>query len=234
MNKLTLASLPEYTMTLPVSGMVIKYRPFVVKEEKVLLMALQSNNQNQINDAIRNVVSACTKGTLDTKKICTADTEYAFLQIRCKSVGEEVKPQVVCGKCEQSASYKLKLDEITITAVDKEAVNSEISLNDTTTVIMRYPSMHDLDYNLSEVEMVIEMSKKCIDSFVIGEEVVMSKDLNAKDISDFVENLLPEQFEKIMKYFKSIPELRYSFKFVCPHCSESNAIELKSVTDFFQ
>lgn len=234
MNKLTLASLPEYTMTLPVSGVIVKYRPFVVKEEKVLLMALQSNNQNQINDAIRNVVSACTKGTLDTKKICTADTEYAFLQIRCKSVGEEVKPQVVCGKCEQSASYKLKLDDITIGAVDKEAVNSEISLNDTTTVIMRFPSMHDLDYNLSEIEMVIEMSKKCIESFIIDEEAILAKDLNAKDISDFVENLLPDQFEKIMKYFKSIPELKYSFKFVCPHCSESNAIELKSVTDFFQ
>ncbi len=234
MNKLTLASLPEYTMTLPVSGVTVKYRPFVVKEEKVLLMALQSNNQNQINDAIRNVVSACTKGTLDTKKICTADTEYAFLQIRCKSVGEEVKPQVVCGKCEQSTSYKMKLDDITIGAVDKKAVNSEVSLNDTTTVIMRFPSMHDLDYNLSEVEMVIEMSKKCIESFIIGEEVILAKDLNAKDISEFVENLLPDQFEKIMKYFKSIPELKYSFKFVCPHCAESNAIELKSVTDFFQ
>lgn len=234
MNKLTVAALPEYTMTLPVSGMIVKYRPFVVKEEKVLLMALQSGNQNQINDSIRNVVSACTKGILDTKKICTADTEYAFLQIRCKSVGEEVKPQVVCGKCNQSASYKLRLDDITVSQTEKEPVPPEIALNENLTVIMRMPSMHDLDYNLSEVEMVIEMSKRCIDSFVIGEEVVQAKDLQTKEISDFVENLLPEQFEKIVQYFKTIPELRYSFKFTCPQCGESNQIELKSVTDFFQ
>jgi hypothetical protein len=84
------ASLPTYTMTLPVSGITTKYRPFVVKEEKVLLLAVQSKSINQINDAMRNVILACTSNTIDTKKICAADAEYAFLQIRCKSVGEEV------------------------------------------------------------------------------------------------------------------------------------------------
>ena len=234
MNKLNLAALPEYTMTLPVSHLTVKYRPFVVKEEKVLLIALQSSNQNQINDAIRNVVSACTKGVVDTRKLCTADTEYAFLQIRCKSVGEEVKPQVLCGKCNQSTNYKIRLDEIAVKQTDKQTTTPEIKLSDNMTVIMRYPSMHDLDYNLSEVEMEIEMTKKCIESFIVNEEVILSKDLDSKEISDFVENLLPDQFEKVVMFFKSIPELKYCFSFKCPHCGEQNKIELESVTDFFR
>ena len=96
MSKLNLisASLPTYTMTLPISGKIIKYRPFVVREEKVLLIALQSKDQKQITDSIRNVVVACTDSVLDTKNISIAESEYAFLQIRAKSIGEEVKPQL--------------------------------------------------------------------------------------------------------------------------------------------
>ena len=111
MGKLNNASLPSYTMKLPVSEITVKFRPFIVREEKLLLIALQSKNINQINDSMRDIIRACTNNIIDTQKICTADSEYAFLQIRSKSVGEEVKPQITCQLCGKQSSIKIKLDE---------------------------------------------------------------------------------------------------------------------------
>jgi len=228
------ASLPQYTMTLPVSNTICKFRPFVVKEEKVLLMALQSKDMNQINDAIRNVITACTNGSVDTRKLCSADAEYAFLQIRAKSVGEEVKPQVTCTKCQKSISIKIKLDEITVKTADKPAVDSTVKITDDLSIVLRYPSIHDIDYNKNEVEIAFELAKKCIESVILKEQVHQAKDINPKELSDFVDNLLPDQFAKMIDFIQGVPELLYSFKYTCPTCQETVKVELKSVSDFFQ
>jgi len=231
---LTNASLPQYTMTLPVSGIIAKFRPFVVKEEKILLMALQSKCINQINDAMRNIILACSNNTIDTKKICTADAEYAFLQIRSKSVGEDVKPQVTCTKCKNSVNTQIRLDEITVSQQEKKKVDPSIKISDEVTVIMKYPSIHDIDHTKTEVEIAFELAKKCIESVVIGEQVYQAKDINEEELSDFVDNMLPDQFAKIIQFIESVPELTYTFKYVCPSCKETVKVELKSVSDFFQ
>jgi len=231
---LTNAALPQYTMTLPVSGIVSKFRPFVVKEEKVLLMALQSKSVNQINDAMRNVISACTNGVMDTRKMCVADAEYAFLQIRSKSVGEEVKPQVVCPKCGKDTSIKIKLDEITIKTKEKPVADGTIVISDNLSLIMRYPSIHDINHDQNEVEIAFDLAKKCIESVVLNEQVHQTKDINPQELSTFVDNMLPDQFAKIMDYLQSSPELHYEFKYTCPHCKNPAKAELKSVSDFFQ
>lgn len=231
---LTNAALPQYTMTLPVSGIVSKFRPFVVKEEKVLLMALQSKSVNQINDAMRNVISACTNDVMDTRKMCVADAEYAFLQIRSKSVGEEVKPQVVCPKCGKDTSIKIKLDEITIKTKEKPVADGTIVISDNLSLIMRYPSIHDINHDQNEVEIAFDLAKKCIESVVLNEQVHQTKDINPQELSTFVDNMLPDQFAKIMDYLQSSPELHYEFKYTCPHCKNPAKAELKSVSDFFQ
>jgi hypothetical protein len=228
------STLPQYSMTLPVSGILTKFRPFVVKEEKILLMALQSKDMNQINDAMRNVITACTNGTLDTRRLCTADAEYAFLQIRAKSVGEEVKPQVTCTNCGKEANIKVKLDEITVKQVAKEQIDPNVKITDNLTIVLRYPSIHDIDYNKNEVEIAFELAKKCIESVILDDQVHQSKDINQTELSDFVDNLLPDQFAKIIEFIKGIPELFYSFKYNCPSCKEVVKVELKSVSDFFQ
>lgn len=228
------ASLPQYTMTLPVSNQTVKFRPFVVKEEKILLVALQSKNPNQINDAMRNVVSVCTSGVLDTRKLCAADTEYAFLQIRSKSVGEEVKPQVTCTKCQKSTNIKIKLDEITIDKKEENTDNTSIVINDTLSLIMRYPSIHDFDYNKDEVELVFELSKKCIEAVVLNDQLHQAADISPKELSDFVDNMMPDQFAKLIDFIRTSPELKYSFKYNCPSCGSEVRVELNSVSDFFQ
>jgi len=236
MTQLTLtnATLPQYSMSLPVSGITTKFRPFVVKEEKILLMGLQSKNINQINDAMRNVILACTNNTIDTRKLCAADAEYAFLQIRSKSVGEEVKPQVVCTNCAKETTIKIKLDEITIKPTGKPVVDSNIKITDDVTVVMRYPSIHDIDYSKTEVEIAFDLAKRCIESVVMNDQVYQVKDINPQELSDFVDNMLPEQFAQIMDFIQSIPELTYEFQYKCPQCSEPVKVQLKSVSDFFR
>lgn len=228
------ATLPTYTMTLPVSGITTKYRPFVVKEEKVLLMALQSKSINQINDAMRNVILACTTQYVDTKKICAADAEYAFLQIRSKSVGEEVKPQAMCPSCEKETAVKLRLDEITIKPSEKPVIDPTIKITDTLSIVMRYPSIHDIDHEKTEVEIAFDLAKKCIETVILNDQVYQSQDINPKELNDFVDNMLPETFARIMEFMQSVPELRYEFPFTCVHCGNKTKIELSSVTDFFQ
>lgn len=231
---LTTAALPQYSMTLPVSDITTKFRPFVVKEEKILLMGLQSKNINQINDAMRNVILACTNNTVDTRKLCAADAEYAFLQIRSKSVGEEVKPQVVCTNCAKETTIKIKLDEITIKPMTKPLVDSNIKMTDNLNVVMRYPSIHDIDYSKTEVEIAFDLAKRCIESVILNERVYQVKDINPQELTDFVDNMLPEQFSKIMDFVQSVPELIYEFQYPCPQCSETVKIQLKSVSDFFR
>lgn len=228
------SALPQYTMTLPISGISAKFRPFVVKEEKVLLLALQSANYNQINDAIKNVVHACTNGYLDTRKLCSADSEYAFLQIRSKSVGEEVKPNVKCSKCSTEIGVNIKLDQITPKQVPQETqANPNIKITDDVTIVLKYPSIHDVDHTKNEVEIAFELAKKCIDSVILKDQVHQSKDINPKELSDFVDNLLPDQFAQIVEFFKTIPQLYYEFKYTCPSCKENVTLRLDSISDFF-
>ena len=228
------ASLPQYTLTLPVAKTIHKFRPFVVREEKILLLAMQSKDLNQINDAMRSVIHACTNGSVDTRKICTADAEYAFLQIRAKSVGEEVKPQITCSNCKKSINAKIKLDEITIATAEKQKVDSTIPITDAISIVMRYPTLHDINYEQNEVEIAFNIAKSCIESFIVDDQVHEAKDIDPKQLSDFVDNLLPDQFAKIMEFIQGIPELRYSFKYTCPSCSSVVSVEINSVSDFFR
>ena len=236
MTRLNLVNsiLPQYSVTLPVSGIITKFRPFVVKEEKILLIALQSKNLNQINEAMRNVILACTNNQLDTRRICAADSEYAFLQIRGKSVGEEVKPQVTCTKCSKTINIKIKIDEVTVKETPKPTVDPNIKITDDVTIILRYPSIHDIDHNKDEVEIAFELAKKCVDGIIMGDQVYQHSDIDPQELSDFVDNMLPDQFAQIMEFMQSIPELYYSFKYTCPTCQETVLVELKSVSDFFQ
>lgn len=227
------ASLPQYTATLPVSKITFKFRPFVVKEEKILLMALQSRSINQINDAMRNVILACTNNAVETRKICAADAEYAFLQIRSKSVGEEVKPQVTCNNCSKETSIKMKLDQITIRPIDKPHRDANIKITDELTVVMRYPSIHDIDHTKTEVEIAFELAKRCIESVILNDQVYEAKDIKPQELSDLVDNMLPTQFADIMGFIQSVPELTYDFQYSCPNCSQPVKVELKSVSDFF-
>jgi len=236
MAKLSLKNteLPLYTMTLPVSGIVSKFRPFIVKEEKVLLIALQSKNQQQITDAMHKIVLGCTNNTVDTRKICAADAEYAFLQIRSKSIGEEAKPRVICSKCKSENNLKVRLDEFTLkTETKNENTNHIIQLYENIAVVMRYASIHDLSVDLNPVDAVFDITKKCVESMIVDEQVYTRNDIDPKELSDFIDNLTPIEFEKLTAYFETTPKLNYELQYTCPTCKEKVKVNFKNITDFF-
>lgn len=235
MSKLKLKSsnLPSYTMTLPVSGIAAKFRPFVVREEKVLLVAMQSKSQEQISDAINNIVSACTNGTVNTHKICSADAEYAFLQIRSKSIGEEAKPHVVCSKCKTETSLKIKLDQITLKA-EKPKIDPTIKINDDVSFVMRYATIHDINTEKSPVDAAFDLVKQCVESVIVGDEVVPASDFEKQELSDYIDNMTPKEFEKIMDFFETTPKLNYGLNYDCPNCKQKVYVQFDSIADFFQ
>jgi hypothetical protein len=235
MNKLKLpvAQVPYYTATLPVSGITTKYRPFVVKEEKILLVALQSQDSQQISDAMSSIISLCTNGNIDTYKICSADAEYIFLQIRAKSIGEEAKPQVMCGKCQTQTSLKVRLDEVALKTSTPKS-DTTIKLDDDVSLIMRYANIHDLDTNKSPVEAAFDLAKQCVEAVIIGEDVVTRTEIDDADLGNFIDNLTPKGFEQIMDFFETTPKLNYGIEYTCPKCREKVKVEFKSITDFFR
>ena len=234
MEKLKLApsTVPYYTMTLPVSKTVVKYRPFLVKEEKVLLIALQSGNPNQVIEAVRNMILSCTDGKLDTKKISASDANYAMLQIRAKSVGEEIKPTVKCSSCEGKTPVRISIDKIQ-TQVIKEEKNPNIKINDDVTLVMRYPTIHDLDVSKDETTMIFQMAYSCIDKVIHKEEIYDRGSVTEDDINLFVENLLPDQFKQITDFLDTAPSVKYEFGFTCPNCKNKMNVVMENLTDFF-
>lgn len=234
MEKLRLApsTVPYYSMKLPVSGTTVKFRPFLVKEEKVLLVALQSGNPNQVIEAVRNMILACTDNQLDTKKLAAADANHAMLQIRAKSVGEELKPVIKCSSCETKTPVKVNIDRIQSTVI-KEEKNPNIKINDNITLIMRYPSIHDLDVTKDEATMLFEMAYSCIDKVMYKDEVYDRGSVNEDDIDLFVESLLPEQFKHIVQFLESAPSVKYNIDFNCPNCKSKVHLSLENITDFF-
>lgn len=231
--KLPVSQIPQYSTTLPVSGIVAKFRPFVVKEEKILLLALQSQNTQQISDAMANIISVCTNGVVDTHKICSADAEYIFLQIRSKSIGEEAKPQVLCGKCQTQTTLRIKLDDVNLkTTLPK--TDGVIKLDEDVSLVMRYANIHDIDTTKSAVDAAFDLAKQCVDSVIIGEEVVTRADIDDEDLGNFIDNLSPKAFEQIMDFFETTPKLNYGIEYTCPKCREKVKVEFKSMADFFR
>lgn len=234
MEKLRIApsTVPQYTMKLPISEMVVKYRPFLVKEEKVLLVAMQSGDPNQILDAIRNLVLACTNNQLDTKKIPIADANHALMQIRSKSVGEELKFSLTCSSCSGKTPVKTNISKIN-SIVTKEEKNPNIKINDDITLIMRYPTIHDFDVTKDEATMMFEMAYSCVDKVMYKDEVYDRGNIYEKDIDLFVENLLPDQFKQIIEFLESSPGIHHEFDFTCPACQTKSKMVLENITDFF-
>lgn len=235
MSTLKLSSgipLPSYSMSLPVSGINAKFRPFVVKEEKVLLIALQSKSPEQITDAMHDIIMSCTDGKVNSKKICAADSEYAFLQIRSKSIGEEAKPKVICGNCNSSNTLKVRLDQFTL-KTDHVPKEFSVKIYDNIVLNMRYPTIHDLETKTNTVMAVFDIAKHCIESVVLDDQIHMQEDIDPKELSDFIDNMIPTEFEKIMAFFEHTPKLNYELAYNCPTCKERVKVKFKSITDFF-
>ena len=226
---------PRYTLTVPSTKKEIRYRPFLVKEQKILLIALESQDNKQILSSIVDTIKSCIDEDTDVSNLTTFDFEYMFTRIRAKSVGETSKIVVKCSECEADNEHEVQLDLINIDVPDKI---KKIELNDTYTLKLKYPmyshmTKADLSENASASETLYFLTLGCLDSLQSEEENFSFKDETKKDTEDFLDSLTSEQFNKIMEFVNNVPSLTHDINFSCTSCNHDNIYTLRGINDFF-
>ena len=233
---------PTYELELPSTGKIIKYRPFLVKEEKVLILALESQDVKQITLAIKSVLKDCilTKG-VKVEELPSFDIEYIFLNVRGKSVGESIDLVVTCsddGVTE--VPVKVYVDEV---KVQKDVEHSaEIKLDDKIVIKMKYPSLdqfikNNFDFTTQESVSTIEKSfdiiSSCIESIFTEDEAWAAADCTKKELIEFIESMNADQFKKIERFFETMPKLSHTFTVLNPNTKVENEVTLEGLTSFF-
>ena len=226
---------PTYTLEVPSTGEKIKFRPFLVKEQKVLLIALESQDNKQILSSIVDTISSCIDEDIDLSSLTTFDVEYMFTRIRAKSVGETSKIIVKCSECEADNEHEVQLDQITVDVPDKI---QNIQLNDKYTLKLKYPmyshmTKADLSENASSSETLYHLTIGCLDSLQSEEENFSFKDETKKDTEDFLDSLTSDQFNMIMEFVNTVPSFSHDIKFTCTSCNQDNTYTLRGINDFF-
>ena len=230
----------EYELKLPSSGKTIKYRPFLVKEEKILILSLESEDRKQITSAVKQVLKECvlTKG-IKVDQLPSFDIEYLFLNVRAKSVGETIDLVVTCGDDGKTeVPVTVPIDEIKVTKSDDHS--QDIELSDGYTVRMKYPSLQQfIENNFTEVEgedlvdKSFDMVANTIDMVYNDEEMFSASECTKKELKEWVETLTSAQFQKIEKFFETMPKLSHTLKVVNPNTKKENTVVLEGLSDFF-
>ena len=213
---LPVIAVPKYQLTIPSSGKQVSYRPFLVKEEKILLIAMESDDEIQMTSAIQNIIENCVYDDLDVKNMPMFDIEYIFLQLRAKSKGEIVDLSFDCGKCKKPITIQIDLTKIETTRTEGHDI--KIPLSDDVGIIMKYPSIEIqsiINKESTDVENVFSTIIFCIDSIWDKESVYASKDHTKEEINDFLESLPDDSFTKIQKFFDTVPVLKHEFELKC-------------------
>ena len=225
---------PTYELELPSTGEILKYRPFLVKEQKLLLIAQESGEEKQIANAMGELVNSCTFGKVNAKSAPMFDIEYLFLKIRGKSVGEKVKLNLICpddGKT--TVPYELNLEDVECQVQDDHS--NEIQINEDIKIVFRYPLLNDLQNvkaSAGDSEKTFHFMECCIDSIHSGDDVFQRIDIKDKELSDFIEQFTNEQFEKITQFFNTMPKLRHVVKVTNPKTKKKNEILLEGLESF--
>ena len=229
--------LPTYELEIPSTGKKIKYRPFVVKEEKVLLLALETNDEKEIESAVKTLLKGCIQSRVKIEDLAIFDLEYIFLQIRAVSVGEVVEMKVTCRDDNKTqVKYNLNLTEVKVNK--PEGHSNKIMLTDDLGVIMRYPAWNEFIIGSimgvsPTADNVVEIIAGCIDQIFDAEDVYDSSTTSKKEFIEFVDNLTNSQFEKVQKFFEDTPRLEHKFTVKNPNTGENSEFTIAGLTNFF-
>jgi ribosomal protein L44E len=233
-------ALPElntarYKVEVPSTGQEISYRPYLVKEEKLLMMAMESNDSKVIMQTTIDIIKACVFDDIDVESLAMFDIETLFLALRSKSVGEKIDLNIKCEECQHGNEVQIDFDAIEAPVVTDD--NKQMMLTDTVGVVLKYPSVKDIDSlsNLGDNEMDAAMSMlvACIDSIFDEDNVYDAKSETTKELTNFVESLNSEQFQNLSEFFGSMPALSSLIEFNCTSCGKANSQELKGLQSFF-
>ena len=229
---LSFIKVPEYDLTLS-NNNVVKYRPFLIKEEKVLLMAVESRDEAEMNNALINIVQSCTISKVDVTKLPVYDFEYLWLNIRGKSVGEQIDLKLKCPDDDkQTVDYSLKIDDVKPDLNKK--FERKIEFQKDYGVIMKVPTIKHISNKKTLLDLSYGLVRDCIDQIYSGDEVFESADLSQKELDEYVNHLTTKQFNMIRKYFESLPVVSHLIKYKNPKSGKDFTMTLQGASDFFQ
>jgi hypothetical protein len=228
---------PLYDLFLPLSKKNIKYRPFLVKEEKILLMAMESKDMKSVNDAIKQIVSNCIQGDIEVDDLPVVEFELIFLHIRSRSVGEIVDLQYKCnnevegGKCGHIVEMSLDLLTVKPTSPDSDP---KITLSGDVGIVLKYPTVKSLEVTSEDdATAFIDILFRNYEYIYDEDSIYYSKDISREEFEGFVEGISGSSFKKIKEFFASLPKLRTELEFKCAKCGYSNKIPLEGIQSFF-
>ena len=224
-----------YELEQPSTGEKIKYRPFLVKEQKTLMLASESEDESQIRDALAGVISGCTFGKIDPLTIPMFDIEFLFLRIRGKSVGEKIELNLLCpDDGETRAKTTLNLEDVGVN--QKLGHTNEINITDEIKIVMKYPTiseMSGIDVNDSDIDQVLNMMKRCVHEVHEGETVHTKIDMSESDLDEFIGSLSNEQFENVASFFDTMPKVAHSIEVTNPKTKKKGEVVIEGIQSFF-
>ena len=239
-------STPTYELTIPSSGEKVSYRPFLVKEEKTLLMAMESKDTTAMTKAMQDIITSCTDGEVKAKDLAPYDLEYFFLQLRGRSIGEIIEvnaPRPVnfeacCKEAteEDVCELSINIDDIKI---DTSKIKpSEIEISNKIGIKMKFPEIDAIQkYSSVDGEMkaadIFKLIIECIEYISDGDDIFKAKDHTKKELNEFLDSLNTQQFNKIREFFESMPRLTHNIDWVCPKCEKSKPLTLTGIDSFF-
>lgn len=236
---LPMSNTPVYNLEIPSSGKQIKYRPFLIKDEKALMIAQQSEDSQVMVDTLRDVIKSCIKDQdVNVNEFATFDLEYVFTQIRAKSVGENVELFLKCDTCEdEKAVTQVNLD-LTQLKVEKDpAHTNKISLYDDVGITLKYPTLElvkrleNIDAN--NIEQMFNIVVECIDYVYTNDTVFHAKEQTKEELLDFLNNMTTDQFAKVQNFFETMPRLKKEISYNCPVCDKKHDKVLEGLNSFF-
>jgi len=237
-------NVPVYEAILPSTGTVIKYRPFLVKEEKILLTAMEAEDEKVISDAVNQIIKNCVQGNIKVNELPTFDIEYLFLRLRAKSVGEKVTlgmrpwgcPQNNGELCELTTEVEIDLEKVVV--VKDEKHSSKIMIDDNIGIMMSYPDLSlitkmEKETGIQQTETGMQVIKSCIQMIFTEEETHEKGSFSEKELDEFIDSLNTEQFSKIKEFFDTMPTLKHTAKYTCSTCGEEKETIVQGLNSFF-
>lgn len=223
-----------YELELPSTGEKLKYRPFLVKEQKILMIAQESEDNKVVEKAFSDIISACVKEDVDAYKMPLFDIEYIFLKLRGKSMGESVDLKVLCPDDQKTeVEVSINLDEIEVQAHDDH--EPEIQLTDEIKIVMKYPTLKEMTKfdNKGYIKSVFTVIRDCIAEVHDGDTIHMMVDITAKEMDAFIESMTTEHFEKVNKFFETMPKLQHEIEVTNPKTKKKGTVLIEGLESFF-
>ena len=226
---------PTYSLELPSTGEQIKFRPFLVKEQKLLMMAQESDDQQQVIDAVSKIISSCTFGKVDPLTSPLFDIEYVFIKLRSKSVGENVEVRLLCPDDDETyVTTKISLEDVSVSVGDEHT--NKIQLTEKIKLVMKYPQIMDMKGlsfgEMKQFEMVFTILKHCIWEVHDGDTVFNKVDLKLKDLEEFIDSFDVSQLEEVMKFFNTMPKVTHTVKVKNPKTQVESDVVIEGLESF--